>query len=412
MAQPPTYQELMAEVFEENAKTVLVYQQEFEEEDAEPYEQEDYSDNELEDREEFNKFAGARNKPEHVIKPKASSTQAGKVSYNIDRHIRTYALNIDGRFRGSLFITKPPSSCTSGPVTIAATNSSNFLFNPSRQYKNVHSIRVTSFEFFNNFYTYSGIDATTGLGRGNTTLTITDLGATNTTGFTPVSYPITLENGNYVIVDPIMNPDVPHNLLAILQNHIRTLGGGVFADMTIQLNSFSSSVIFNSVGRQYQLDFPKTTDNPNGNGIGYNLGFYGNSYTSIPTTPAPAPYFSVAGNAIISESNYDSVEDTYVYLKINDYNIIKHINSDQTEFGAFLKIPLTSPKNSIQFMSSTTNTSSAEYFFPQPSNISSFLFEMVDAYGKTLQMNGSTFSVTLEIQEILQSDIYEKMLEL
>jgi hypothetical protein len=182
--------------------------------------------------------------------------------------------------------------------------------------------------------------------------------------------------------------------------------------MTVQLNSFSSVVIFNSVNRQYQLDFPKTTDNPNKNGIGYNLGFYGNSYSSVTTSAAPAPYFSVAGNAIVAETIYDSVEDTYIYLKLNDYEIIKHINYDQTEFGAFMKIPLTSPKNSIQFMNSATNSTASEYFFPQPTNISSFLFEMTDAYGKTLQMNGSTFSVTLEIQEILQSDIYEKMLEL
>jgi hypothetical protein len=412
MAQPTTYQELLSEVYEENAKNVLVYQQEFENEDAEPYEEEDFSDNELEDREEFNKFPGARNKPEHVIKPTAKADVVGKTSYNIDKHIRTYALNIDGRFRGSLFLTKPASSCTSGPTTIAGATSSYFLFNPSRQYKNIHSIRITSFEFFNSFYTYSGVNATTGLGRGNTTLTITDLGPTSSSGFTPVSYPITLENGNYVIVDPITTPNVPQNLLAVLQYHISSLGGGVFADMTIQLNSFSNIVIFNSVNRQYRLDFPSTSDNPNKNGIGYNLGFYGNSYTFVPTTPAPAPYFSVAGNAIVADTIYDSVEDTYVYLKLNDYSVIKHINYDQSEFGAFLKIPLTSPKNAIQFVSSTTNTTTNEYFFPQPTNISSFLFEMVDAYGKTLQMNGSTFSATIEIQEILQSDIYEKMLEL
>ena len=411
MAQTPTYQELVAQVFEENAKNVLVYQKEYEHDDAEPYEEEDYSDNELEDREEFNKFAGARGKPEHVIKPKASSTQAGKVSYNIDKHIRTYALNIDGRFRGNIILQSNPTLCGT-PNTFMGSNSANFLFNPSRQYKNIHSIRLTSFEFFNSFYTYSAVDSTTGLGRGNTTFTITDLGPSSSSGFTPVSYPITIENGNYIIVDPITDPNIPNNLLEILETHIQTLGGGVFADMTLRLNSFSSIVIFNSVNRKYQLDFPVTTDNPNKNGIGYNLGFYGNTYISTPLTALPAPYFSVAGNAVVAETIYDSVGDTYVYLKINDYNIIKHINYDQSEFGAFMKIPLTSPKNSIQFMSSITNTTACEYFFHQPTNISSFLFELVDAYGKTLQMNGSTFSVTLEIQEIMQSDIYEKMLEL
>lgn len=412
MAQPTTYQELLAEVYEENAKSVLVHQQEYED-DAEPYEEEDYSENELEDKEEFNKHQGARNKPEHVIKPTAKTDITGKTSYNIDKHIRTYAINIDGRFRGSILLQTAPS-CSSAPATFMGSNSANFSFNPSRQYKNIHSIRVTSFEFFNTFYTYSSINPTTGLGRGNTTLTITDLGPNiPIPGFIPTSYPITLEDGNYIIADPIENPLVPNNVLELLQIHIRTLGGGtIFADMEVRINPLSNIVFFNSVDRQYRIDFPVTTDNPNRNGIGYNLGFYDNSYTSAPTIAPPPPFFIIAGNAIVAESIYDAVEDTYVYLKINDYDIIKHLNSDQTEFGAFIKIPLTSPKNAIQFMNSTTNTTAREYFFPQPSNISSFLFEMLDAYGKTLQMNGSTFSVTLEIQEILQSDIYEKMLEL
>jgi len=63
-------------------------------------------------------------------------------------------------------------------------------------------------------------------------------------------------------------------------------------------------------------------------------------------------------------------------------------------------------------MSSTTNTSAREYFFPQPTNVNNMVFSILDSFGKTLSLNGSTFSVTLEIQEVLQPDIYEKMLEL
>jgi hypothetical protein len=411
MAQPPTYQELLAEVFEENAKNVLVYQQEFEHDDAEPYEEEDYSENELEDREEFNKFPGARGKPEHVIKPKAKTDPSGKTSYNIDKHIRTYAVNIDGRFRGSILLQSAPSC--SGQTTFMGTNSANFLFNPSRQYKNIHSIRVTSFEFYNSFYTYSSIDATTGLGRGNTTFTLLDYGpTTDPMPASPVAtYPIKVQDGNWVIVDPILNPAANnYNLIYFISQYIATQIPN-FTTFTSGINPVTNSVYFSDVNRRFGFQFPTTTDNPNGNGIGYNLGFYGTSYMSGPPTPVP-PYYNGFGNEISAETIYDSVEDTYIYLKINDYEIIKHLNSDQTEFGAFMKIPLTSPKNAIQFMNSTTNTAAREYFFPQPSNISSFLFEMTDAYGKTLQMNGSTFSVTLEIQEILQSDIYEKMLEL
>jgi len=155
MAQPPTYQELLAEMFEENAKNVLVYQQEFENDDAAPYEDEDYSENELEDKDEFNKFHGNRGKPEHVIKPKAKADITGKTSYGFNKHIRTYGINIDGRFIGGALITKPAISCNTSPIQIAGQNTAYFAFIPSRQYSNIYSVTISSFEFFNNFFTFS-----------------------------------------------------------------------------------------------------------------------------------------------------------------------------------------------------------------------------------------------------------------
>jgi hypothetical protein len=416
MAQPPTYQELVAQVFEENAKSVLVYHQQYEDDDAEPYEQEDYEENELEDREEFNKFAGARNKPEHVIKPKANANPSGKVSYNIDKHIRTNALNIDGRFRGNILLNSTPS-CDSVQGTITGSDAAQFLFAPSRQYKNIASIRVTSFEFFNNFYTYTGINSATGIGRGNTTFTITDEGSVSGTypPNNPASKTITVQDGNYVIVDPTQNPSVNNNLLSIIQSYVRTAIPH-YSEFTAGVNPISGFVYFQCVGseqntRKFTITFPTTTDCATGNGIGYNLGFFGTSYTSSFPSPVP-PYYNATGNQIIADTFFDTIQDTYIYLKINDWYIIKHQNYDQTEFGAFLKVPLSSPKNSIQFMTSTTNTTAREYFFPQPTNVNNMVFSILDSFGKTLSLNGSTFSVTLEIQEVLQPDIYEKMLEL
>ena len=406
-----TYRELLAEVYEENAKSNLVYEQEFEDEDAHPYAEEDYSENELEDKDEFNKFQGPRGKPEHVIKPKPKSDPSGKTSYNIDKHIRTYALNIDGRFRSNITLTILPNVCGGSSASMLGTESAYFAFPPSRVYKNIFSIRVTSFEFYNNFYTYSAIDPSTGIGRGNTSFTLIDLGPTSATNFTPISYPILLDDGNYVIVDPILYPNVPNNLLLILQTHINTTLGSAFTDMTIGINPRSNLVFFSSVSRNFSIQFPTTTDCTTKNGIGYNFGFYNTSYTSAPNTATP-PFFVILGNSIVADTFFDAVQDTYVYLRINDYDIIKHQNSDQTEFGAFMKIPLTVVKSGIQYMNSTTNTTACEYYFPQPSNISNFVFQMVDAFGKTLQMNGSTFSITMELQEVLQNDIYEKMLEL
>jgi hypothetical protein len=420
MEAPTTYQELLAEVYEENAKSNLVYQQEFEDEDAHPYQDEDYSENELEDKEEFNKPQGARGKPEHVIKPKPKDDPAGKTSYNIDKHIRTYALNIDGRFRGNIVLPIAPSTCGGLSLSVLGSESAFFAFPPSRSYKNLFSIRVTSFEFFNSFYTYSAINPTTGIGRGNTTFTITDFGTPASPLLSPVSYLIQVPDGNYSILDPVEYPSVTNNLLLIIQTLVRNVDplafGSSAGNFTAGINPVSGLVYFecsSAPSRVFSITFPTTTDNSTQNGIGYNLGFYGNSYTA--TNPSVDPTFFPVGlgdKQITADTFFDTIQDTYVYLRINDYDIIKHQNNDQTEFGAFMKIPLMVPKGGIQYMSSTTNTTAREYYFPQPSNISSFVFQMVDAFGKTLQMNGSTFSVTMELQEVLQTDIYEKMLEL
>lgn len=411
MAQPPTYVQLLAEVYEENAKSNLIFQQEFENERVEAFEDEDLSDNELEDRDEFNKFHGNRDKPEHVIKPKATTTQAGKVSYGFNKHIRTYGINIDGRFIGGALITKPVLSCNTSPIQIAGQNTAYFAFIPSRQYSNIYSITLSSFEFYNNFFTFSAA-------RGNNTFIFTNL-------VTNVSHTITIADGNYIIADPaIVSPDGPsntppsqpvyNNLLYILEREIQLIYNNTFS---VSIDAVTNLITFWNTDpyASFSITFPTTADSVYKNGMGYNLGFIGTSYTSYPQLgPGDLPSRSegLLFPRINAETFPDAVQDTYVYLRINDWFLVKHQNADQTEFGAFLKIPLNSAKNTIQFMSSTTNTTAREYFFQQPTNITNFEIQILDALGTTLNMNGSTFSLTLELQEVLQSDIYEKMLEL
>ena len=411
MAQPPTYVQLLAEVYEENAKSNLIFQQEFENERVEAFEDEDLSDNELEDRDEFNKFHGNRDKPEHVIKPKATTTQAGKVSYGFNKHIRTYGINIDGRFIGGPLITKPVLSCNTSPIQIAGQNTAYFAFIPSRQYSNIYSITLSSFEFYNNFFTFSAA-------RGNNTFIFTNL-------VTNVSHTITIADGNYIIADPaIVSPDGPsntppsqpvyNNLLYILEREIQLIYNNTFS---VSIDAVTNLITFYNTDptSSFNITFPTTADSVYKNGMGYNLGFIGTSYTSYPQLgpgDLPSRNEGLLFPRINAETFPDAVQDTYVYLRINDWFLVKHQNYDQTEFGAFLKIPLNSAKNTIQFMSSTTNTTAREYFFQQPTNITNFEIQILDALGTTLNMNGSTFSLTLELQEVLQSDIYEKMLEL
>jgi hypothetical protein len=77
-----------------------------------------------------------------------------------------------------------------------------------------------------------------------------------------------------------------------------------------------------------------------------------------------------------------------------------------------LKVPITAPKFTVQYDNVQLDTDTKEYFFPQPQNIHKLEISIIDTYGTVLNMQGGSFSMSLAISEILQSNIYEKMLEI
>jgi len=447
--QEVTYQQLLAEVYEEKAPNALVYAHEHDGDNADAFNVDELSDNEVEDKDEFNKFHGDRNKPQHVIKPKPRTDNDGKASFNFDKNVRTYGINIDGKFRAYptvVDLSSPTCSTVPGDV-IPASDSTHFLFRASRAYKNIFSVKVTSFEFLNCFYTFTG--ASGAVGRNNTHFTLKD-----TYGGAPDKV-IRIPPGNYFIqpgspeiVDSSNNFDVTgasgptgptqpinpvnsNDLLLVINALIKkqrrptdnsyyfgTTPDPDYKDISAEIDASNGFIIFNrkndagngvSLTKPFSIDFPKTKDNMYGNGIGYNLGFNQLNYSSKINTESKH-YANT--HSIESETFPDTVQDTYVYLKLNDWYIIRHQNPDQTEFGAFMKIPLTAPKNTIQYMTNTSNTILNEYFFQQPTNFQTIDIELLDSFGRVIDMRGATFSLTLQIQEVLQSDIYEKMLEL
>lgn len=449
-SQPQTYQQLLAEVYEETAPNLLVYsRQQKEDYSAEAYNEDDFDENDIEEKEDFKKFHGDRNKPAHVIKPKPRNDNDGKASFNIDKNIRTYAINIDGKFRAYSNITDIPlPNCSSLPGdVIPATDSTHFLFKASRAYKNIFSVKVTSFEFLNCFYTFTGLAAT--VGRNNTHFTLTDthggappkvirippgnyfiqagspeivnssnaFDATSATGPTGPTQPVTPVNSNDLLL--VINALIKkQRKITDDSYYFGVTPDPDYKDISAEVDASNGFIIFNRkhdtssgivLERPFSLTFPTTKDNMYENGIGYNLGFSQLNYAS--KVNAESKHYATS-HSIESETFPDTVQDTYVYLRLNDWYIIRHQNPDQTEFGAFMKIPLTAPKNTIQYMTNTTNTILNEYFFQQPTNFQTIEIELLDSFGKVIDMRGATFSLTLQIQEVLQSDIYEKMLEL
>jgi len=408
--QQPTYQELLAEIYEENAANQYVVNRFYEDEDIDGFDEDKYEDQEIEDKEEFSKFQGDRNKPEQVVIPEASKNEQGKASYGYNKDIRTTVVNIDGRFRETIApnANRDSRSACAAQAAIQATfgdsSGTDFAILLGRQYKNVVSVKVTSLELENSFYTFTTLNPVTGVGRDNTTFNITldnDIGNTGATGAL-----VTIPDGNYDV--PLLIDTVVSSTLSAVNNtygYTGTTGytgstGYFYFGITQDPRNLKLTVISN---HEFNIDFPSTTDNFTKNGLGYNLGFYN---TNDNLSSMSAPY------TLTAETRPDVKQDFYIYIKINDWYQVQHQYPDQTKLSAFLKVPITVPKFTVQYDNIQLDTTTKEYFFPQPTNIQKLEISVVDTYGAVLDMHGGSFSMSLAISEILQSNIYEKMLQL
>jgi len=437
-----TYQQVLADVYEEHASDILVYENiNVDDVDRDPYEKHDYEANELENPEEYKKFNGDRNKVEDVIKPKP---EGNKTDLNLQTKIRIIPLSIDtvfrtntvqfpatpnvnagqflvgtayrilfpgttnftligaanniigtvfiatGRGTGTGFATFVPSQSiyTEGVkgaeipiVTIplitnnpAPTVSSNFTVNLSQEYKNITSVKLTSMEFMNSFYTFTSL-------RRNTTFTLT-------TG--AVSYVFNLPGGSYSTNDMITQ-------IPLSTNYTPPLPAIGFSVNYV----FSSNSFIFTATQPYTIVFPSTVS-PNNNGIGYHLGFTKTSYSSSGVT-----------NRLVSDSSVDMDSDRYINLQINDWNLVESQGNNLTYFPVFAKIQLaTGSKNSYILMNNYSDSSTKIYHFQQPVNIQKLQILLLDSYGNILDMRGGNFSITLELEQVNNSAIYEKLLEL
>jgi len=384
-----TYQQVLAEQYDENSKNLLVQQMDdYDYAEIADYNAELYDENDLPEKDEFNKFHGDRNKPEHVIKPKADPDALHRQKVRV----RNQIVNIDSKFRGNIVPTNTavPTNPADTIITcsgtlpetslITGTSSSYFIYYPDRPYKNVKSVKITSLEFPNTFYTFSAA-------RGNTQFT------TNITGLYG-DRTWTLPDGNYTIQEVVST-----------FNTLITAGSGNFQ---LKYNSNTNKVSFTSTNSNFSLRFKLQTTGPYGNGIGYNLGFLQTYYNST------SPTYSWDGTnaSYTAETVPDVVQDPYVYVVMNDYNLLNHPVYGQTTIQAFGKITLQTGKNTIVYDNNYTNSTSKIYHFPQPTNVTKFEIKFIDSYGNVLDLNGAHVSITLELEEVLDSGIYENMLQM
>jgi hypothetical protein len=349
-----TYQQVLADTYEEHATDIFVYQNE----DDKDIPAIDNHPDELENQEDFKKEQHSRQeagKLQHA--PPFIDKTTTSIFYK-QKQIKLHQFNIDSKFR-ELDPQKPTSIST------------DFLFVFPDKIKNIISMKASAIEIPNTYYVFTQQ-------KYNTYFYI------NVTG-TPVN--VSIDDGNYE--DPYTFADAVQTALISLFpliGFIVTLG-----DNTAKLT------ISNTTSTPFSLDFttPLTSIRTTDNGIGFNMGFRKTLYTG---------QSSYTGEAIV-----DTIGPNYIFLSLgDDYPVLTHFY-DKTSTNAFAKILVNVGKNAVLY-DNGSNMVTKEYIFPQPKDLSHLHIKIFDAYNEIVDIQGLNFSFTLEIQEIVNYALYNTMI--
>ena len=406
MEQPPTYQQLLAEQYEENARDLLAFQQiDYEQVDVEgndevnAYEKSVMYTNQLENPHQFNTFAGDRNTEEIIARP-GDFEDKSKLSVRYNKDVKLNTFNIDSRFRAYVIpgvlstnsaVNQQEEYVTSTFNPTAVSNAAHFVFRIRRQLKNAISIKLSSLELPNTFANFSQV-------RGNT------------------CFQIRKKNRPTYDLVKIDLDDVPEYipnatlLCAAIQKGLRALTVTEFpaaTTFTCELNAQGYIVIGNTSTESQSYDFNfaySPVSIPLFDPLGVLMGF-----KTSQTAYKDIPIYS--SNKLVATYLPDVETDDYIYITINDYSTVIPQTVNDTYFTVFAKIPMIANKGELIYDNDSTNSTNKTYRFQLPTNLQQLEIRLLDRAGEQLTFDGN-FSMTLEVEEVLNQSLYEKMREL
>jgi len=362
-----TYQQVLADHYEEIGATPLVFQTEHTEEIL----PEDKHADELENQDEFQQFK-PRNTESVLVTPAPYNDRTTQsILYN--KHVKTQLISIDSRFRFSDYNVE----LNNLSKAIQLNSATDFIFKLPLPIKNVISVRMSTIEFPNSFYTFSR-------SRGNTSFLLTYPSG-------ELTKEITIDDGNW---------DSSQSGSSSLIQEIKTKIDLAFPENSIKLsiNYVTGKVTFTSL-TNFSINFKEGefSKRVKDFGLGYNLGF----------TNASGIY--AGQNTYTGNDILNIIDTTYIFINLDpDWKVIYHLNPDRTEFWSFAKVIIDQPKFAVCYDNNQKQLSN-EFFFNSPTDIVSIPIKVTDPYGQILDLNGSDFSFSLEVKEVLDSSLYEAM---
>jgi len=283
---------------------------------------------------------------------------------------RKHLVNIDSRFRNSL-----------------AELSTDFLYSFAHPYKNVIQARVASVEIPFAFYHFSKA-------KKNTMFRIDAMDWVGGWHFLPVTIP----DGDYTaecLVETIQEQfdgfrDV-HGIFFRILYDARARRVTIVCDGSGPPpcppgpSHFPAAfgLTFAMVGLEKRaFDF----------GLGFNLGFAQHFYTVVG---------SITGESVVTLQS-----DAYFLLAIDDWHTVEH-KTNETYVQCLAKILLKRGENGFLFDDGYTVLSN-DIVFPRPVDLKQVRVRLLDAFGEVVDLHRSNFSISLEISEVMNVQLYEE----
>ena len=523
-SQPPTYQQLLSEQYEENAKNLLVYQQ-TNYDDVEEYNIEEHNATKdvgqvLVDPHEFQVFGGPRGTEDIILKSKDFQDR-GVNSIRRAKDVKNNIFNIDTLFRPYAIggVQKPDPSLIASQTSYKnlpavgdeTAKTSHFVFNLDSQYKNVISAKLSSFQLPNQFFNLVDVRnnhyiyTKKGTSTSNFTIAFTSIGPNPKATYSVIQlrYPISpLVVGDSITVSGTLNYNntfqvkecTTTTITIDIQNYpSETYAGPVYPTLTVAPNLSNSLAGYTRVGvfitsvnsnprstttailtepieaqtgfyytntsiipalnTSYSAVFPalkfsyidgfcnitntSVSDvytinlTPENDGVnllpayyptlGEMLGFYNYLYEINPvnsnsTGPCNVGCAQISAcsayGSLLSEKKIDMNADPYIFLSVANWENVIQQEGNDSYYGMFQKIPINVAKGEMIYDIVYNNSVTKKYDFLQPTNIRYLDIYLYDKTGYELLMPNVNWSMTLELEEVLNSALYDKLREI
>ena len=298
-----------------------------------------------------------------VVAPTATATDMPSELRAND--VRRYILHIDSRFR------EAPQQSSAG----------DFYLRPVAPLRNLLRVRVVSTEVPYNYPFFTAA-------RRNLRIDVFDR-----TVAPSVRYSARIAAGNYT----------PSELAAAVTGALDDAGAGW---VSLLYNAASCRFVFTSTNVPWSIDTTAggtNWDRPFDYGLGYYLGL-------------PRGVIDISGGGYVTPSCAVPGGDTYLFLKINDFDCVHQpvyyvtptTAPSHHEFTALAKIRLRQDRNSVAY-DDYAGQVLKEVVFQSPRDVSRLHVQLLDAYGQVVDLCSGEFSAALEVLEIKNSTLFDTM---